>query len=143
MTTTALAESLGGRGVLGDMIDTPLEWIEALEFGLPPEAVDAAVEQGIVTRAEAEEYVIPRRTLSHRRQKNQRLTLDESDRLSRLARLTARAIETFGSQDSATGWLREPNGGLGGAVPLELLRSGEGALLVEQILTRIDHGVHT
>lgn len=143
MTTASVAETLGGPRVLGEAIQSPLDWIEVLENGLPPEAVEAAIRQGLLTREETEKYVIPRRTLSHRRQKNQRLTLEESDRLSRIARLTARAAETFGSQDAAVEWLREPNGGLGGAHPLDLLKSGEGAILVEQVLIRIDHGVYT
>lgn len=143
MTTTALAETLGGTPVLGGRIDSPLGWIEALENGLPTEALEAAIERGILTRDEADEFVIPRRTLSHRRQKGQRLTLEESDKLGRITRLTARAAETFGSQEDAVAWLREPNGALGGQAPLDLLRSGEGAVLVEQILTRIDHGVYT
>jgi putative toxin-antitoxin system antitoxin component (TIGR02293 family) len=143
MTTTALAAALGGSEVLGAAIDSPLEWVEALEQGLPTAALDAAVESGILSREEVEELVIPRRTLSHRRQKRQDLTLEESDRLSRIARLTTRAAETLGSREEAVAWLREPNGALGGARPLELLRSGEGALLVEQLLVRIDHGVLT
>lgn len=143
MTTATLAESLGGTPVLGGRIGSPLEWIEALENGLPIEAIEAAVERGILTRDEAEEFVIPRRTLSHRKQKGQRLTLEESDKLGRITRLTARAAETFGSQEDAVAWLREPNGALAGQAPLDLLRTGEGAVLVEQILTRIDHGVYT
>lgn len=143
MTTTALAETLGGAPVLGEAIRSPLDWIEALENGLPPGAVDAAIERGILTRAEADEFVIPRRTLSHRKQKGQRLTLEESDKLSRITRLTTRAVETFSSQENAVEWLREPNGALAGQTPLDLLRSGEGAVLVEQILGRIDHGVYT
>jgi putative toxin-antitoxin system antitoxin component (TIGR02293 family) len=143
MTITTLANSLGGFRVLGERILSPLDWVEALKNGLPTAAVDTAIEQGILSREETEEYVIPRRTLSHRRQKKQQLTLEESDRLSRIARLTLRAAETFGSQNTGIEWLREPNGGLGGSVPLELLRSGEAAILVEQILTRIDHGVYT
>lgn len=143
MTTTTLAEALGGTPVLGEAIRSPLKWIEALKNGLPPEAVDAAVERGILTRDEADELVIPRRTLSHRKQKGQRLTLEESDKLSRITRLTTRATETFGSQEDAALWLREPNGALAGQAPLDLLRSGEGAVLVEQILGRIDHGVYT
>lgn len=143
MTTAAVADALGGTLVLGSSIQSSLDWVEALENGFPPEAVDAAVEQGILSRDEADLYVIPRRTLSHRRLKGQRLTLDESDRLSRIARLTERATETLGTRESAVGWMREANGALRGATPLELLRSGEGAILVEQILIRIDHGVFT
>jgi putative toxin-antitoxin system antitoxin component (TIGR02293 family) len=50
---------------------------------------------------------------------------------------------TLGSQAGAVAWLREPNGALGGRAPLGLLRSDEGAVLVEQILGRIDHGIYT
>jgi putative toxin-antitoxin system antitoxin component (TIGR02293 family) len=143
MTTAALADSLGGARVLGNIIDSPLDWVEALEHGFPPASVDAAIARGILTQSEADEYVIPRRTLSHRRLKNQRLTLEESDRLARIARLTTRATETFRDQAEAGAWLREPNGALRGARPLDLLRSGEGAVLVEEILIRIDDGVYT
>jgi putative toxin-antitoxin system antitoxin component (TIGR02293 family) len=143
MTSSRIAESLGGATVLGSEIDSTLEWIEALAHGFPPASVDAVIESGILTQGEADEYVIPRRTLSHRRQRRQRLSIDESDRLGRIARLTGRASETFGDQANAVAWLREPNGALGGARPLDMLRSGEGAILVDQILTRIDHGVYT
>jgi len=143
VTTATLTATLGGTPVLGEAINSPLDWIEALENGLPPEAVDAAIERGILTRDEADQFVIPRRTLSHRKQKKQRLTLDESDKLSRITRITARTAETLSSQENAAAWLREPNGALGGHVPLDLLRTGEGAVLVEQILGRIDHGIYT
>jgi putative toxin-antitoxin system antitoxin component (TIGR02293 family) len=143
MTSTALAEAFGGAPVLGESIDSPLGWVEALERGLPTAALEAVVERGVLSRAEAEEFVVPRRTLSHRKLKGQRLTLEESDRLGRIVRLTVRAAETLGSEEDAVAWLREPNGALAGQAPLELLRSGEGAVLVEQVLTRIDHGVHT
>ena len=143
MTTGTVAESLGGARVLGTDVDSPLEWVEVLESGLPIGALDRAIEHRLLSREEADQYVIPRRTLSHRRQRGDRLTLEESDRLSRIARITARATETFGAADQASLWLREPNGGLGGARPLDLLKSGEGAILVDQILTRIDHGVFT
>lgn len=138
-----MVDSLGRMLVLGESIRSPLDWVKALERGLPTASVDSAVERGIVTREEIDEYLIPRRTLAHRRQKNLRLTLEESDRLSRIARITAKAVETFGSQSAGVEWLRKSNGGLGGSAPLKLLRSGEGAILVEEILTRIDHGVYT
>jgi putative toxin-antitoxin system antitoxin component (TIGR02293 family) len=143
MTTTALVETLGGARVYGEAIKSSLGWIDALENGLPVEAVDAAIERGILSRREVDEYVIPRRSLSRRKQKCQRLTPEESDKLCRITRITARAAETLNTQEDASAWLREPNGALAGRAPLDLLRSGEGAILVEQILGRIDHGVYT
>jgi putative toxin-antitoxin system antitoxin component (TIGR02293 family) len=143
MTSAALATMLGGTPVLGKGIESPLDWIEALKNGLPPEAFDAAIERGILTRDEANELIIPRRTLLRRKQNGQRLTLEESDKLSRITRLTIRGAETFGSSEDAVQWLRESNGALAGRMPLDLLRSGEGGAFVEQILGRIDQGVYS
>lgn len=143
MSSMAFSEVLGGSAVLGTTVETPLDWVGVLEGGFPAESVDAVVEAGVLSRDEAEDLVIPRRTLSHRKQKEQHLTLDESDRLARIVRVSARAEETFGSAENARGWLRDPNGALGGVTPLSLLRTGEGAVLVEQILGRIDHGIFT
>lgn len=64
-----------------------------------------------------------------------------ADRLARVARLLATADETFGAAEKAHRWLRKPNRGLGGQVPLELLATDTGARLVEQALGRIDHGI--
>jgi hypothetical protein len=69
-----------------------------------------------------------------------RLRSDESDRLSRLARVTARAIDVLGSEENAVHWLRQPNGALGGVSPLSYLNTDVGARRVEAILSHIDYG---
>lgn len=143
MASMPYTEMLGGSAVLGTQVETPLEWVGVLEGGFPARSVDAVIEAGVLSREETEDLVIPRRTLSHRKQREQHLTLEESDRLARIVRVSASAAETFGDEDNARGWLRDPNGALGGATPLSLLRTGEGAVLVEQILGRIDHGIFT
>lgn len=56
MTTRALAAALG-REVPGSTIDSPLEWVEALKHRLPTAALDAAVESGILTREETDEFM--------------------------------------------------------------------------------------
>lgn len=139
----ALPQLLRRTRVLEGIGVSPVGWIEALHNGLPIQAVDAAIQHGILTRKEAYALVITRRALSSRRRQGRRLTLEESDNLSRIARLTIRAAETFGSPNEGVRWLRVPNGALAGRSPIDLLRSGEGAVLVEQILGRIDHGVYT
>ena len=70
----------------------------------------------------------------------QRLTLDESDRLARVARVLAVAGASFGSADKAGRWLRRPSRGLRGEVPLALVVTTGGARLVEDELTRIASG---
>ena len=64
----------------------------------------------------------------------------ESDRATRLARVTALAEQTFGDKAQADRWLRKPKRALGGATPLAYLLDEAGARRVEEMLYRIDSG---
>ena len=67
---------------------------------------------------------------------------DESDRLVRLARVFSRAIEMYvGNVDAAKDWLIRSNRVLGGASPFEMAKTDVGAREVENLITRIEHGV--
>ena len=92
------------------------------------------------SREELFDLVVPRRTFARRLQTG-RLSLEESDRAIRLARLTAMAERVFGAFDKAHRWLRKPSRTIDGAVPLSLLKTETGAYLVEQTLHRIDYGM--
>jgi len=138
MTVTELAETLG----VGDAgIRSEIDLLDAVSRGLPTVAVDAAVHSGILSADEADRLVIARRTLAARKARGQDLTRDESDRLMRVARVNAVALEQFGSAEKAGRWLRKPNRALGGRIPLELLATGEGARVVEETIMRIAHGL--
>ncbi|MGI8547279.1 MAG: antitoxin Xre/MbcA/ParS toxin-binding domain-containing protein [Gemmatimonadaceae bacterium] len=71
----------------------------------------------------------------------ERANSQESERRARLERATAFATETLGSADKAHGWLTTANRALGGISPLVLLDTDAGALVVEQVLGRIAHGI--
>ena len=60
------------------------------------------------TDQEIERFVIPQRTRRHRADKNQPLTVDESDRAVRLLRIQTIAEETFEGREKAGTWLRRP-----------------------------------
>ena len=53
------------------------------------------------------------------------------------------AEATFGSQQKAMQWLSKPTRVLGGKTPKELLETKAGLQQVEDLLTRIDHGLGT
>ena len=91
--------------------------------------------------AELYALVLPRRTLAHRRARGEPLTAEESDRLVRVARLTALAETVFGEPERAWRWLRQAKRGLDGRAPLDQLATEAGARLVEESLVRIDHGL--
>lgn len=84
---------------------------------------------------------LPARTLARRR-KSGRLEPDESDRLVRAARVFGRALALFeGNPDGARHWLTSRQPLLGNLVPLELAATDVGALEVEHLIGRIEHGV--
>jgi putative toxin-antitoxin system antitoxin component (TIGR02293 family) len=91
--------------------------------------------------SEIEEVVIPKRTMARRRATSARLTPDEADRAVRLARVQLEADRVFANPEKASRWLRTPRPNLAGQTPLSLLRTAAGAMVVEEILGQIDHGM--
>jgi putative toxin-antitoxin system antitoxin component (TIGR02293 family) len=86
---------------------------------------------------------IPERTLA-RRKETGRFEPDESDRLVRTSRVFARAIELFeGNSESARHWLTSPVRALGGRTPLAFASTGVGAIEVENLIGRLEHGIPT
>lgn len=111
-----------------------------VEARLPVQAATALLAHGL-RDVELYALVLPRRTLAHRRARGEPLTPEESDRLVRVARLTALAETVFGEPERAWRWLRRPQHGLDGRTPLDQLATEAGARLVEESLVRIDHGL--
>ncbi|MBI3118208.1 MAG: DUF2384 domain-containing protein, partial [Candidatus Hydrogenedentes bacterium] len=72
-----------------------------------------------------------------------RLSPVESDRLYRVAHVTAQVAETLGSLEKASTWLRHENRALGGKTPFSLLDTEIGARLIENVLQRINHGIYS
>jgi putative toxin-antitoxin system antitoxin component (TIGR02293 family) len=83
------------------------------------------------------------RATLHRRKASGRLTSDESDKIVRYARLLGQAARVFGGADNARQWLKAPQRGLAGAVPLDYAETETGAREVEKLLGRIDYGVYS
>jgi putative toxin-antitoxin system antitoxin component (TIGR02293 family) len=140
MAHTQALDIVGGEIALGLSIRSGRDLIAAVRHGLPVKAVEHVLDTGRMTLAELDLVVLPRKTLSHRR-KIGTLTADPSDRLMRAARVIAAAEETFGSQQKAATWLRRPTSALDDETPLSLLDTSEGALQVETLLGRINHGI--
>lgn len=84
-------------------------------------------------------------TLQRRKAKNAppRLSVDQSSRCWRVAKVFAHAIGVIGSEEAAGAWMTKPAIGLENRKPVDLLATYPGMDLVEQYLTRIEHGVYT
>jgi len=110
-----------------------------VEARLPLASVDALSSHGM-TSEEIYSFILPRRTLVHRKSRHEALTHDESDRAVRVARIASLAEEVFGDDEKASRWLRKPKQRFEGRSPLELLRTEAGARLVEEMLLQLDYG---
>ena len=85
--------------------------------------------------------VAPRRTLARRKEKNERLSVVETDRVLRLKHVVEFAETVFGDAEKAHLWLREPCRALDKSVPMELLETEAGANLVRDEIGRIQYGM--
>jgi putative toxin-antitoxin system antitoxin component (TIGR02293 family) len=137
----SVAEILGGEEVIGKAVCSELELAEVVRLGLWPAAIDKLFDGVLLTKTDMERLVMPRRTLNHRIKKGERLTREESDRVTRVARIVAMAEETFGNRDKASHWLHKSKRRFDGQTPIELLDTEEGARVVEDLLFRIAHGL--
>src|SRR5213594_4790682 len=85
---------------------------------------------------------ISRSTLQRRKAAG-RLSPDESDKVIRYSRLLHQAADFFGDIEKARAWLKHPQYGLGGAVPLDYARTETGAREVENLLGQMKYGVYS
>lgn len=128
---------------MGRRVRTPIEMAELIKSGIPQSVAQHLRERLNLTERElAEGLGVSAKTLQRlARRRAARLTPAQGDRLYRLARLVALAEEVFEDRDRAHSWLRQPQRGLGGRVPLELMHTEAGAREVEDLLGRIEYGV--
>ncbi len=118
-------------------LKTPLDVVRVSREGIVTSAVDLLVDQGFNRRDL--DWIIPLRTLTHRREKGQKLTTDETERWLRAAKISALAQEVLGA-DKAMAWLNKPRKIFDGLSAMELIKTEPGASLVEETLIQLDEG---
>lgn len=121
-------------------LPTDMELVKLVHNRLQLSVIDRLLAEG-VTKQEIN-LIAPLRTLAHRRANDERLTVDESDRAVRLARVVAQTESVFGNKNKALGWLRHPMKRFEGKAPIEMLVTDVGSRLVEEALTQIDEGFY-
>lgn len=112
---------------------------QLVEDRLPVSSIQALSATGL-SDEEIHSYIVPRRTLLHRKTKSERLSQEESDRAVRMARITSLAEEVFGNEEKAARWLRKPKERFEARSPLQVSRTEAGGRLVEEMLLQLDYG---
>ena len=131
------ARVLGLRRVPANELDLA----DMAREGLPSATLSRLSESLGWTRAALiEQLGIAPRTAARRLTRREPLSTAESERVLRLARVLARAIEVFESRDAAKQWLQEASTALGERKPTDLLVTDIGTEVVLNELGKIDHG---
>ncbi len=117
------------------------EVIKEIESGLPLSVFIAIRDELNLTDKELAMVIrVPKSTLAVRKKRG-KFSFEESERLYRLKRLLAKAIDVLGGLEIARKWLTDKAYGLGDVSPLEFATTEIGAREVENLLGRIEHGV--
>jgi len=127
----------------------PVDFTGFAESAMAFDAASARVKPAALTDLARHGYseeeiftlVVPKRTLARRRAANEPLTVEETDKALRLARIAVQAERVFGEPEKAHRWLRKAKRELQGETPLAYLASEAGARVVEEMLHRIEHGM--
>jgi putative toxin-antitoxin system antitoxin component (TIGR02293 family) len=116
------------------------DWRE-IERGLPISTLEEFSTYSGIALKDLLEVVIPARTLKHRRARQEPLSIDESDRLARVARVYELAVKVYGDRDDGREWLCGKKRRFDGKTSLEMLRTRVGEQAVREFLIQIDEGM--
>jgi putative toxin-antitoxin system antitoxin component (TIGR02293 family) len=132
-----IAEILG----LGASVRTVGQLESAVSAGLPKRALERLSARLYVDRRAANAYkfkVVPQATWKRR---TRRLSVDESERTERLARVLAAAEYVWDDREQAREWINKPHRELAAQTPLEVARTELGARRVEDLLEKLFFGL--
>lgn len=136
-----VAEVMGGEAVLGAPIASLADLQAAVEQGLPTDALRAVVKRLFPdpsNQRTAIHGVVPPATLKRRKG---RLTIAESERTERLARILALAEDVLGDRVEAHRFVTTPHPLLDDRIPWDVAATDLGARRIELILRSVEHGL--
>lgn len=134
-----VVEALGGEGLLHATVRTMADLSRLVAAGLPfPSLRRVSARYPVAERARVES-IVGSRTTMQRREQSGILSPDESERLERVARVTALAEYVLESRKEAQQFLIAPHALLDGQAPVELAATDLGARRVEDVLWRLEY----
>lgn len=113
---------------------------ELIEEGFLAASVKVLCDGGTLSAA-GRDQIIPLKTLKKRLANGQRLSVDQSDRLFRVAHITAMAEVLFESDEKARRWLSKPKTRFFGKSPIAMLSTSQGTRQVEEVLIQLAEGL--
>ncbi len=132
---------LGGADKLRKDIRSEWDMDQLIREGIPYPALQHFQEKFAPMGFELEAFMGLESRINGNVADSFRLPSIASDRLYRLARLFIIATKVLEDEKSGAEWLKRPQWGLGGRLPVEVVFTEIGAKEVENLLGRIDHSV--
>jgi putative toxin-antitoxin system antitoxin component (TIGR02293 family) len=121
--------------------DTRLSLAYSIESGLPVSALDHLAEMVAPDDAHFKFRLVPKATLERRRKSSKRLTVEEGDRLARLAKVFSLALGIYHDPARVREFLNRRHMMLDNKAPLDVaLATGPGADAVINLLGRGAYG---
>jgi putative toxin-antitoxin system antitoxin component (TIGR02293 family) len=135
-----VAAVMGGEGVLGTDVHSLSDLEAVVSRGLPKQALRNIAQRLFPDSRQLNSVVykvVPEATYKRR----SRLTLAESERTERLARVIAAAEYVWDDRADAREWLNRPHPELGHKSPLQSAMTELGARQVEELLAKLFYGL--
>ena len=128
-------------GVKVQAADTRLALANSIEAGLPVSALDHLADAVAPEDTRFKFRLIPKATLERRRRSSKRLTTEEGNRLARVAKVYAIALDIYHDPAQVRAFLNRPHMMLDNKTPLDVaLATGPGADAVINLLGRAAYG---
>jgi putative toxin-antitoxin system antitoxin component (TIGR02293 family) len=135
-----VADVLGGASVLHETVHTWGDLDRVVRAGLPKRSLQHVASRVIESGTSVSDFVyrvVPSATFKRR----SKLTLDESQRTERLARVVALADALWQDDAQVRAFLNHPHPLLDGEAPIDVARTELGARRVERVLYDVEHGL--
>ncbi len=130
----------------------PLERVNLLKAGVPSSVIAALGDAMNISRDLVSRWIgIPRATVNRKLKNDERLSLDESERVTGLVKLVGQVQKVVNESGDPTdfdaaqwtvSWLETPNAALAGMSPGELMDTCEGRTLVSHIVDQMQSGAY-
>ena len=139
----AIADVMGGPSILGRQVATMDDLDDAVREGIPKRALDRVIMliappgTGPTTGVQLRNKIVP--TATYR--KADRLNLQVSETIERLARLYVLALSAFQHSNGAVRFLANEHPELNNRVPLDVALTEVGGREVEEVIERGLHGL--
>lgn len=140
VNATITAKMLGITLGVGTEVTNERDLEKLVLEGLPTSAIATIVERIYPGEMEKCYQLVPRSTLVRRQKEGSPLSVEESQKAERIARVFSFALEVWGEEEKAREFMKKSHPMLDDRTPFEASLSELGARQVEQLLGRLMFG---